>query len=863
VNGSDKTVKVRLIAVADPYVKGTSEAAAATRKLGADMDGVSAKAKGLESASSRTSGALKGMAVGAAAVAGTGLVMFLKDSVQAAGDLQQSVGGVDAVFKDGAKSIHDFGATAAETVGLSTNEFNQLVTVTGALLKNKGLDDFTQKSLDLVKIGADLAAQFGGPTSQAVEALNAAMRGEADPIERYGISVNQTAVNAELAAKGLDKLTGKALAQAKAQATIEIIMRQSADAAGTFAREADTLQGQQQRLNAEWENAKAELGTALLPALTDVTAALRDGVDVAVAAGHAWGEIPGPVKAAIAALVIYKLTNQQVTSGLTSARDAVKRMREELALQRALAGGVVGGYQRLGDEAQVARTAGALGVASKAARGAGSALLGAFGGPVGLAIIGLTTAIGVFAQKHQEATQRVEEFTAAIKADSGELAKNTKEAAANALEKSGAAKAAKELGVNLNDLTDAAVGNLDAQKRVNDALDRAALAAASATGSYGEFAAAGQTYTMNAGKVRDAIGGTNKELADATAEYKRHVEMVGNDAGAQQDLVGTTDDTTAALKDQKKTVQDLAKEVLALSDAHISAVDAEIGYQQALDDVNAAIKENGKTATKNRKELDLTTQKGRDNAQALLEQASKAKEVAQANLEQGDSLKSLRKGMDDAKQKFIENATRMGLSQTAAEDMAKQFDLTTGYVNNLAKSVEDLPASKQIKIEAEAAAAKAELARVKKVLDGLKSKTVVIDTVTRQRYVNEQGPNGGRAMSGGLTKADGGYITGPGTSRSDSIPAWLSNGEYVIKAAAVSKYGTGLLDHINAMRFAEGGAVRYAQRTPTVSLPSPTTYNETTHTPIYVDKLIASDAADFRRRADDEAAWRRSIKRSF
>lgn len=59
--------------------------------------------------------------------------------------------------------------------------------------------------------------------------------------------------------------------------------------------------------------------------------------------------------------------------------------------------------------------------------------------------------------------------------------------------------------------------------------------------------------------------------------------------------------------------------------------------------------------------------------------------------------------------------------------------------------------------------------------------------------------------------ATGGYISGPGTGTSDSIPALLSNGEYVIRAAAVRKLGKNALDLINRgipiPRFADGGIV--------------------------------------------------------
>ncbi|VVN64521.1 tape measure protein [Pseudomonas fluorescens] len=58
--------------------------------------------------------------------------------------------------------------------------------------------------------------------------------------------------------------------------------------------------------------------------------------------------------------------------------------------------------------------------------------------------------------------------------------------------------------------------------------------------------------------------------------------------------------------------------------------------------------------------------------------------------------------------------------------------------------------------------------------------------------------------------ATGGLISGPGTGTSDSILARLSAGEYVMRAAAVSTYGTGLLDQMNSLQlpaFASGGGV--------------------------------------------------------
>jgi len=43
-------------------------------------------------------------------------------------------------------------------------------------------------------------------------------------------------------------------------------------------------------------------------------------------------------------------------------------------------------------------------------------------------------------------------------------------------------------------------------------------------------------------------------------------------------------------------------------------------------------------------------------------------------------------------------------------------------------------------------------------------------------------------------KAAGGRITGPGGPKEDKIPAYLSNGEYVVKASSAKRLGYGVLD---------------------------------------------------------------------
>lgn len=204
--------------------------------------------------------------VPAAAVLG-GLAVIGKKTFDLASDAEQNFGAVDAVFKDHAKSVHDMAKTTAKGIGLSGSEYERFSALIGSQLKNAGIpmDQLAGKTDGLIKMGADFAAQFGGTNADAVEALSSAFKGEMDPIEKYGISLNQAAIKAKLAEMGMDKLTGKAGQRAKAMAVMALIEEQGADALGANAREAGTAAGALARLTAVGQDLGAKFGAILLP----------------------------------------------------------------------------------------------------------------------------------------------------------------------------------------------------------------------------------------------------------------------------------------------------------------------------------------------------------------------------------------------------------------------------------------------------------------------------------------------------------------------------------------------------------------------------------------------------------------------
>jgi hypothetical protein len=227
-------------------------------KLGRSFDAYAAKAT---------------RAVGLVAVAATAAAVKIgKDSVMAAADVSQQFGALDAVFGANAQQLKDFSKEMVE-YGLSAADSARYSALLGTQLTGLGLseEDAIQRTKQLQILGADLAATFGGTTADAIAAFGSVLKGEYNPIERYGVAIRKSDITARIAAKGLGKLSGETLKAAEAQAAFELIMEKTTAAQGQAMREYDMLPAQLQRVDAAYKNIQASLGITLLPVVEKFT----------------------------------------------------------------------------------------------------------------------------------------------------------------------------------------------------------------------------------------------------------------------------------------------------------------------------------------------------------------------------------------------------------------------------------------------------------------------------------------------------------------------------------------------------------------------------------------------------------------
>lgn len=334
----------------------------------------------------------------------------------------------------------------------------------------------------------------------------------------------------------------------------------------------------------------------------------------------------------------------------------------------------------------------------------------------------------------------------------------------------------------------------------------AARLVALARGDFKSFKFIGESMKQDAEEAR-------REL---DAFEKRILEGAGR-------VVQATEKTTEAASDRNAAQKDLAARFADIKESETRRVEAALeaqvaAYRKAQSEVSKIDSERIELAKRNAARLaDLQAPKtkaadlnAKDPTERLFNQAA-----ARASLQSLQAQQAAALAGDDF---------------DAAIDLGERASALIAELNSAGASAASVLASQQREVAAlqdEALAGKAEVAKakaaeaeaavdaLKKELESLKAVPVQVDLKKAEESVREaqkrmQAILDGKPLSQRVNlstagadlpaKAAGGLLRGPGTGTSDSILARVSNGEYVVRAAAVKKLGLARLHAINQGR---------------------------------------------------------------
>lgn len=286
-----------------------------------------------------------------------------------------------------------------------------------------------------------------------------------------------------------------------------------------------------------------------------------------------------------------------------------------------------------------------------------------------------------------------------------------------------------------------------------------------------------------------AMGKVPASMAAAAGATENYTTKAGNARPVTEDMAKALEEVGLSAEGAITNIDNFAKSLFAAGLLSLSASDAAIGYQDAIDKFSESIAKNGTT-------LDINTAAGRANQSAFNDIAKAAMTSAEASASE-----TLATEGSAAAQAQLQGALRTSYGDLI--NAANQLGITGDEADTMARKALGIP--KNVNIDAWIADhASSTLDGIKGKAEGLDGKKVTVSIYTTE-YMNRVDQrstapdlNGDASGTGRMgSYATGGRVYGPGTTTSDSVDARLSKDEYVLTAKAAQKIGYGNLDRLN------------------------------------------------------------------
>jgi len=227
---------------------------------------------------------------------------FFQTGISGAVDLAETTSKVEAIFGDTAGVILDQADAMADRFGTVKQVYLDAASSFGASFKAAGVaaGEAAEIGNRLAKLGMDMASFGNASDAEVFTALNAALRGEFDPLERFNVMINAAAVEQEALRLGLINSSKELDEAAKKQATLSLIMAKTTDQQGDLERTADGSANSWRRFTGTLTNMAVEVGTTLEPALN---ALLNLGNELVGSLSGGWEALKGYFESFTAAIV--------------------------------------------------------------------------------------------------------------------------------------------------------------------------------------------------------------------------------------------------------------------------------------------------------------------------------------------------------------------------------------------------------------------------------------------------------------------------------------------------------------------------------------------------------------------------------
>jgi phage-related protein len=245
---------------------------------------INAIGRNLKGLGSTAKNVARGVALGMAAIA-TSTAAALGYAIKQASDFNETLNKTRVVLGDASAEVEAFAKTAASSLGLSETEALNAASTFAIFGKSANLSgsDLAGFSTQLTSLAADFGSFYNASNEEAITAIGAALRGETEPIRRFGVLLNDATLRQRAFAMGLIKTTKEALTPQNKVLAAQAEILESAAKTGALGDFANTFGGslpnQVKALRANFANLTKNIGGAFLPAILKVFKALQPVFD--------------------------------------------------------------------------------------------------------------------------------------------------------------------------------------------------------------------------------------------------------------------------------------------------------------------------------------------------------------------------------------------------------------------------------------------------------------------------------------------------------------------------------------------------------------------------------------------------------
>jgi hypothetical protein len=268
------------------FVTDIGDATTGIGKMAKSFSGLTGQLeKGVGSALKNLIPSFRTMAIAGTAAAGAVAAASFK-LVQQASNLEESQTKVNTVFKNSAFIVDNFAKTSASSFGITKQAALEAAGTFGNLIQAFGIGEgeAANMSVTLLALAADLASFNNTPIEEAIIALRSGLSGEAEPLKRFGVAINDVRLKQEALNMGLYDGKGALDITAKTQAAYALILKDTNLAQGDFARTSDGFANQMRILQASLSDAATEVGLVLLPYFKEFVNFINNNIVPAITA---------------------------------------------------------------------------------------------------------------------------------------------------------------------------------------------------------------------------------------------------------------------------------------------------------------------------------------------------------------------------------------------------------------------------------------------------------------------------------------------------------------------------------------------------------------------------------------------------